>query len=268
MKYSVFFLVLFISFSCTEMKDNSGATSVTGKEVIYSAYGTNLNGYIAYDENMEGPRPGIIVVHEWWGHNDYTRKRAEMLAELGYIALAVDMYGEGKQAHHPDDAGKFAMAVMQNMDTASARFNAAINLLKEQPQTNSEKIAAIGYCFGGGIVLQMALNGADLDGVVSFHGSLPADSISNPEQVKAKLLVCNGADDPFVPQEQKDAFKKAMDDAGISYKFVDYPGAVHAFTNPAADSTGQKFNIPLAYNKEADEKSWQEMKKFFDDLFK
>ena len=270
MKYALIILFIsFISFSCSRMEEEKAdESSVTGKEVTYTAGGTTLKGYLAYNENIEGPRPGIIVVHEWWGHNEYARKRAEMLAELGYTAFAVDMYGDGKQANHPDNAGKFAMAVMQNMEVASERFNAGVRFLKEQPQTNSEKIAAIGYCFGGGIVLHMALAGSDLDGVVSFHGSLPADSVSNPDQVNAKLLVLNGADDPFVPQEQRDAFKKAMDDADVEYNFINYPGAKHSFTNPASDTTGKKFNMPLAYNKEADEKSWAEMKKFFEDLFK
>jgi dienelactone hydrolase len=178
------------------------------------------------------------------------------------------MYGEGKQADHPDDAGKFAMAVMQNMSTAKARFDAGVKLLKEQSQTDSSKVAAIGYCFGGGVVLRMAVAGDNLAGVVSFHGSLPTDSVSNPKQVKAKLLVCNGADDKFVPTEQIDAFKKAMVDAGVNFKFVNYPGAIHSFTNPDADSLGNKFNIPIAYNKQADEGSWADMKKFFKEIFK
>lgn len=257
--------VLFISFSCSNQKKED--PSIITKEVSYSANGTTLKGYLAYDENKEGSRPGVIVVHEWWGHNQYARKRAEMLAELGYTALAVDMYGDGKQANHPDDAGKFAMEIMQNIPTAKARFEAGIKLLKEQPQTDASKIAAIGYCFGGGVVLRMAVAGEDLAGVVSFHGSLPIDSVSNPKQVKVKLLVCNGADDKFVPAEQIDAFKKAMVDAGINFKFVNYPGAIHSFTNPAADSVGKKFNLPLAYNKQADEGSWNDMKEFFKEIF-
>jgi dienelactone hydrolase len=191
-----------------------------------------------------------------------------MLAELGYVALAVDMYGDGKQANHPEDAGKFAMEIMQNMPTAKARFDAGVKLLKEQPQTDAGKIGAIGYCFGGGIVLRMAVSGEDLTGVVCFHGGLPTDSVENPKQVKAKLLVCNGADDKFVPVEQIDAFKKAMVGAGINFKFVNYPGAIHAFTNTAADSLSKKFNLPLAYNKQADEGSWRDMKEFLKEIFR
>lgn len=265
MKYTIITLfILFVSFSCSNQK----GTSVKTEEIDYSSDSTTLKGYIAYDENQEGVRPGVIVVHEWWGHNQYARKRAEMLAELGYVALAIDMYGNGKQANHPDDAMKFVMEIVNNMEAAKARFEAGINLLKKQPQTDSEHIAAIGYCFGGGVVLRMALFGADLDGVVSFHGDLPADSISNPDHVKAKLLVCNGAEDPFNPGDKVVAFEKTMDDAGIKYKLVNYQGAVHSFTNPAADSLGKKFNLPLAYNKEADKKSWAEMQKFFKEIFK
>ena len=263
-KVFLVFLLAIVAFSCSTTENKSIVT----KEVSYTADGTTLKGFLAYDENQEGSRPGVIVVHEWWGHNQYARKRAAMLAELGYIALAIDMYGDGKQANHPDDAGKFAMAVMQNMSTAKARFDAGVKLLKEQPQTDPTKVAAIGFCFGGGVALRMAVAGDDLAGVVSFHGSLPTDSVSNPKQVKAKLLVCNGADDKFVPTEQIDAFKKAMVDAGINFKFVNYPGAVHAFTNPDADSVGKKFNMPLAYNKQADEQSWADMKGFFKEIFK
>ena len=258
--------VLVISFGCSNQKKEG--PSIITKEVSYTADGTTLKGFLAYDENIEGARPGVIVVHEWWGHNSYARKRARMLAELGYAALATDMYGDGKQADHPDNAGKFAMEIMQNMGTAKARFNAGVKFLKEQSQTDASKIAAIGYCFGGGIVLRMAVSGEDLKGVVSFHGGLPTDSVENPKKVKAKLLVCNGADDGFVSDEQIDAFKKAMVDAGINFKFVNYPGAIHAFSNPDADSLGKKFNLPLAYNKQADENSWAEMQMFIKEIFK
>jgi len=271
MKYVIITLfILFISFNCSEQKEkttNEGP-SIKTEEVSYTANGITLKGFLAYDENKKDKKPGVIVVHEWWGNNEYSRERAEMLAELGYVALAIDMYGDGKQADNPDDAGKFATEVMQNMETAKAKFDAGVNFLKAQPQTDSNRIAAIGYCFGGGVVLHMALAGDDLNGVVSFHGGLPADTVNNPKQVKAKLLVCNGADDPFVPKEQVDKFEKAMDDADVDYKLVNYLGAVHAFTNPAVDSVGKKFNIPIAYNKPADEKSWGEMKEFLTEIFK
>jgi dienelactone hydrolase len=253
-----------ISINCAEKKEGP---SVVTKEVIYTADSVTLKGFLAYDENVKGKRPGVIVVHEWWGNNDYSRMRARMLAELGYTALAIDMYGDGKVVDNPNDAGKMTMSVMQNPAGAKARFEAGINFLKEQSQTNPGKIAAIGYCFGGGVVLRMAVSGTDLNGVVSFHGGLPTDSITNPSTVKAKMLVCNGADDTFVPKEQISAFEKAMKDAGLNYEFINYAGSVHAFTNTAADSLGKKFNIPIAYNKTADEKSWEDMKKFLSKLF-
>ena len=229
--------------------------------------GTIMKGFLVYDGSVEGKRPGVIVVHEWWGHNEYARNRARMLAELGYTALAVDMYGDGKQANHPDEAGKFAMEVFQNIEIAKERFNAGLILLKEQPSTDPEHIAAIGYCFGGGVVLHMVRFGADLNGVVSFHGSIQTQSPAKSNEVKAKILVCNGANDSFITAEQIEAFKKEMDDAGVDYKFINYPDALHSFTNPAADSLGKKFSLPLAYNKKADEQSWTDMQEFFKRLF-
>ncbi len=238
---------------------------VMGQEVSYSADGIEMKGYMAYDANKEGKRPGILVVHEWWGHNEYVRKRADMLAEMGYVAIAVDMYGDGKQAGHPEDAGKFATAVFQNFEGATARFSKAIEILKANPQVDADKIAAIGYCFGGGVVLNMARQGMDLDGVVSFHGSLNAVTPIN--DVKAKILVCNGEADPFVKAEQIEAFKKEMDDAKVSYQFINYKDAVHAFTNPDATAMGEKFSLPLAYQEAADKESWEAMKTFFAQIF-
>src|SRR3989337_2992881 len=164
----IFFLL--ISISCSENKEEK--SGLVEQEVEYTVNGTIMKGFLVYDGSVEGKRPGVIVVHEWWGHNEYARNRARMLAELGYTALAVDMYGDGKQANHPDEAGKFAMEVFQNIEIAKERFNAGLILLKEQPSTDPEHIAAIGYCFGGGVVLHMVRFGADLDGVVSFHGSI------------------------------------------------------------------------------------------------
>lgn len=241
--------------------------AVVGEEVDYHSGNTVLKGYIAYDDSIKGKRPGVLVVHEWWGHNEYARHRARMLAGLGYTALAVDMYGNGKQADHPDDAGKFAAAVRNNMPEAEARFRAAMNLLRKHKTVDARHIAAIGYCFGGGIVLEMARRGLDLDGVVSFHGSLGTANPAKKGVVKARVLVLNGADDPFTKPEQINAFKEEMKKAGVDYRFISYPGAKHAFTNPAATELGKRFGLPLAYNAEADKKSWDEMKQFFKDLF-
>jgi len=240
---------------------------VVGKPVEYVSGGTTMKGYLAYDDRLPDKRPGILVVHEWWGHNDYTRRRARMLAELGYVALAVDMYGEGKQAAHPDDAGKFSGEIRKNMDLGRQRFRAARKVLEEQTFTDPGRIGAIGYCFGGSVVLQMARDGMDLAGVASFHGGLSTDAPAKPGEVKAKILVLTGADDKFVPPEQVEAFRQEMRAAGADFRIVSYPGALHGFTNPDADGAAKKFNMPIGYNADADRKSWDEMRKFFKDLF-
>jgi len=241
---------------------------IVGKPVEYTADSVTLKGYIVYDDKLKDKRPGVIVVHEWWGHNEYARKRADMLAELGYVALAVDMYGNGKQADHPNDAGKFSSEVMKNMPVMKARFLAAMDLLKKNEAVDPVRVAAIGYCFGGGVVLAMARDGADLKGVVSFHGSLATSTPAEKGKVKAKVLVCNGADDKFIPAEDIKNFKAEMKAAGVDLKFVNYEGAVHSFTNPGATEAGKKFNIPLAYNEKADKNSWADMQEFFRKILK
>ena len=246
----------------------SAKSNIIGQEVSYSSGSTVMKGYLAYDKNIKGKRPGVLVVHEWWGHNEYARKRARMLAEMGYAALAVDMYGDGKQAMHPDEAGKFSSEVMNNFDTAKARFTAAMDFLKKQHMVDSGEIAAIGYCFGGGVVLNMARQGFDLKGVASFHGSLVPVKPAQPGAVKAKILVLHGGDDKFTTAEQIDAFKKEMKDAGADFQFITYPGAMHSFTNPDADAYAKKFNLPLGYNAEADKKSWEELGTFLGQIFK
>ncbi|MDP3920493.1 MAG: dienelactone hydrolase family protein [Candidatus Omnitrophota bacterium] len=237
-------------------------------DVEYSAGGDiPLRGYLVYDKDLTEPTPGILVVHEWWGQNDYARKRAWMLAELGYTALAIDMYGEGKVATHPKDAGAFAGEAKANMDVAQARFKAALDVLKNYKGTDPDKIAAIGYCFGGGIVLEMARRGMDIAGVVSFHGSLATENPAVPGAVKAKVLVLHGADDKFIPPAQVEAFKKEMEDAGVDYRFISYEGATHSFTNPAADELAREFELDVAYNPQADHESWQALQDFFESLF-
>jgi len=238
------------------------------EEVQYKQDEVTLNGYLTFDDSIEGKRPGVLVVHEWWGHNPYARKRAEMLAELGYVALALDMYGDGKLADHPDTAGQFAGEVGKNLEgIGKDRFLAALDLLKEHELTDSEHIAAIGYCFGGGVVLHMARFGLDLDGVVSFHGSISTQTPAQRGVLKAQILVFNGADDPFVTAEQIAAFKEEMNEAGADYEFINLKGAVHSFTNPSADKFGQKYDMPLAYNEAADKESWAGMQEFFEKIF-
>ena len=245
----------------------SANPKIKEKVVEYSAPGIVMKGYLAYDENIKGKRPGVMVVHEWWGLNDYARKRARMLAELGYTALAVDMYGEGKEAMNPDDATKLSSGVMKNFDGAIARFTAALDYLKQQPTVDPDNIAAIGYCFGGGIVLNMARQGIGLKGVASFHGSLTPVKPAGPGTIKAKILVMNGAADNFITPEQIEAFKEEMKAAHADYQFISYPGALHAFTNPDADMYAKKFDLHIGYNADADRKSWEELKKFLHNIF-
>jgi len=264
------FVTIFVCmiFLATAASLNSAHAKVVGKNIDYTAGGITMKGYLAYDEGIKGKRPGVLVVHEWWGHNEYARKRARMLAELGYTALAVDMYGDGRQAMHPDDAGKFSSEVMKNFDTGKVRFEAAGDFLKKQPTVDPARIGAIGYCFGGAIVLNMARQGADLKAVASFHGNLSAVKPAEAGKIRARIRVYNGADDTFIPTEAIEAFKKEMTDARVDFKFINYPGAVHSFTNPDATELGKKFNLPLVYNEKADKESWADMQKFFEEVFK
>jgi len=267
MKHLLFGLTM-IAMVMAVVGPAAAAPKIEGKPVEYTAGGVTLKGYLAYDENVKDKRPGVLVVHEWWGQNEYVRKRARMLAELGYTALALDMYGEGKMAGHPDEAGKFASEVMKNFPVAKDRFLAALEFLKKQPTVDPDRIAAIGYCFGGGVVLNMARQGVDLKGVASFHGSLAVIKPEQPTPIKAAVRVYNGADDKFSTPEQIDALKKEMADQKVNFKFVNYPGAVHSFTNPESTEIGKKFKMPVAYNKAADKASWDDMKGFLAEIFK
>ncbi len=280
MKYFVLLFCSLLILSCKQNQSEKETTEeekqtetvvekpikVKGEQVNYTSDSLNMKGYVAFNENSEEKRPGIIVVHEWWGHNDYVRQRADMLAELGYVAMAVDMYGDGKLAAHPDDAGKFAMSVMGNIDSATNRFNAALEMLKAHPSVNPNKIAAIGYCFGGSVALTMANAGLDLDAVAAFHSGVQLPVMPS-DKLKAKVLVCNGAEDPFIPAESVENYKKAMDSLKADYKYIAYENATHSFTSKAADSIGKQFNLPLAYQKEADEKSWQELQQLLNRAF-
>lgn len=243
--------------------------AIETKEISYTSEdGITMNGFIAMPAAAEAGAtiPGVLVVHEWWGHNDYARSRAIQLAEMGYAALAVDMYGDGTQAGHPEDAQKFAMSVMGNLESAQARFDKAYETLLETGIVSDSKVAAIGYCFGGSVVLTMANLGKPLVGVVSFHGGLQLPAKPNAD-VTAEYLVLNGAADPFVKEEDITNFKSMMDELEMNYSFINYEGAVHAYTNPGADSLGEKFGLPLAYQAKADSASWAEMQGFLGRLF-
>ena len=210
-----------------------------------------------YNDDAVAKTAGVIVVHEWWGLNQYAKDRARMLADLGYTAIAVDMYGHGKVAEHPNDAKGFMDAAMANPEKVNARFNAAKNILKEQVRVDQTKVYAMGYCFGGAVVLNQARMGNDLAGVASFHGNLSAAVEAKPSDVKARILVAHGGADPFVPADQVTGFVEEMLSLGADFQLLNYPQAKHSFTNPGATTKGEKYNLPLAYDEDADTKSWR-----------
>jgi dienelactone hydrolase len=257
-------LLLMLSLCCL---GSAAQAAVRGEEVSYEADGTTLKGYIAYDDAIRGKRPGVIVVHEWWGQNEYARKRARMLAELGYTALAVDMYGEGLVADNPKDAGELASGISTNLQLEKERFEAGMTFLLNHETVDPDKIAAFGYCFGGGVVLNMARIGEDLKGVASFHGNLGTDHPAKPWRVRAHIVSFSGDADPMIGADKVAEFRKEMDAAGVKYRVVTYPGAKHAFSNPEADELGKKFNLPIAYNAEADKDSWEQAKMFLREVF-
>jgi dienelactone hydrolase len=244
----------------------NAAPSIKTEEVTYSDGATMLKGYIAYDEKQQGKRPAIIVVPEWWGNNDYTRMRARMLAESGYIAIAADFYGDGKIADNPTDAMANAGPFYKEPQLGKSRLEAAVKKLKEYPQTDADKLAAIGYCFGGSMVLNGAKLGMDFKGVVSFHGGL-ATVPATPGATKAKILVCHGGADNFISAAEIKSFKDNLDSVKVPYNFKVYEGATHAFSNPNATATGKKFNMPIEYNEAADKQSWKDMMEFFKTVF-
>ncbi|HEU0112819.1 MAG TPA: dienelactone hydrolase family protein [Flavisolibacter sp.] len=275
-------LVLFITgvFLCTACNNEAGEnkeTAETTKDSVtrdvkeeavdYEWNGTTMKGYVAYDAAKAGKRPIVLIVPEWWGLTDYPRMRAKQLAELGYFAMAVDMYGDGKIAGNPDDALKSAMPFYKDPKEAQNRLEAALAKAKTFPLADTAQTAAIGYCFGGSMVLNAAKLGSPFNGVVSFHGGLegvPADK----NLLKANILVCHGEADNFVPQPQVDAFRKSLDSIGAAYTFKTYPNATHAFTNPEADKKAAEFNMPIKYNAAADSASWNDMKTFFAQIFR
>lgn len=245
-----------------------GGPDVVTREISYRAGDVEAHGFLAWDARLSGPRPGVLVVHEWWGHNEYARSRARQLAALGYTALAVDMYGSGKQADHPSDAGAFASEVMSNMGAARARFEAGMGVLRDHDTTDPEKIAAIGYCFGGSVVLNMARAGVDLDAVASFHGSLRTESPAEPGAVKARVLVCTGADDPMIPPPDVEAFEAEMRNAGVQrFEVIVFRDVVHSFTNPGATKLGEEFGLPLRYDAKADRESWAALERVLSEVF-
>ncbi len=266
MRILLSFLLLFSFAACanSDVPTNGG---VQTQEIDYSSGGTTLKGYLAWDDSVKGKRPGVLVVHEWWGHNEHARERARMLAELGYTALALDMYGDGKTADHPEKAGEYMNAAIKDWEGSKARFNAAKKLLQGHATVDAERIASIGFCFGGTVSLRMAREGTDLDAVVAFHAGLPTGPVESGK-VTAAVLVMNGADDGFLDPKTVATFKEEMAAATADFQYVTLEGAKHSFTNKQADEFSKKFNIPaLEYNQAADEKSWSAMQDHFKRVF-
>jgi dienelactone hydrolase len=240
---------------------------IVTKDIPYEHNGVKLKGYLAYDDAKATPgskAPGVLVVHEWWGLNDYPKQRARQLAELGYVAFALDMYGDGVVATDSKKAQELASPFYSDARLVRDRAVMGLKQLLGQPNVDGDKIAAIGYCFGGTTVLELARSGAPLVAVVSFHGGLKTQKPAEKGQVKARVLVCNGAEDPMTKNADREAFMKEMEDAGVDYAFINYAGAVHGFTNPKADSLG----VPgVAYNQKADERSWRLMQDWLREAF-
>ena len=256
-------LITLLTLALFSLSAHAGGIKI--EEIKYTVAGKEFTGFMAYDKSKK-KRPGVLVIHEWWGHNDYARKRAKMLAKLGYTAFALDMYGSGMLAEHPDDAKKFMNATFSDGNLPK-KFDAAHNILKKHKTVDASKTATIGYCMGGGINMAMARAGKELDGFIVVHGSLGTKTPVKKGVIKGKILVLNGAADPFVPVEQVAGFEKEMKAAGVDYKLVNYKGAKHAFSNPGATENGKKFGLPLAYDRKADKASWKEVKKFLKEIF-
>ncbi len=238
--------------------------AVTTKTITYTDGDVTLKGHLAFDDALGDKRPGVLVVHEWWGLNDYAKKRAQQLASMGYVAFALDMYGEGKVAKHPQDARAFVGQVQSSIKAWQKRALAGLEVLRGHERVDTTRIAAIGYCFGGATVLQLAYAGADLRGVVSFHGSLPVPEGDQAKRIKAKVLICHGAADRFIPDERIKALRVAFDDGDVDWQMLSYGGAAHSFTNPGADAHGIS---GVSYDAKADRRSWGHMKMFFKEIF-
>ncbi len=241
-----------------------GEAKIRVEPLPYSQNQKTFQGVLAWDDSVKGKRPGILVVHEWWGLNEYATNRAKQLAELGYVALAVDMYGEGRVTVHGKEAGEWAKQVTSNIDDWQKRAMNGIHILQADARVDADRLAAIGFCFGGATVMQMVYGGAPVRGVVSFHGSLPLPANTQNMNRSAKVFVAHGGSDPFLSSEHIAKFTGVLDEAGIDWQMSVYGGAQHSFTNPSADQYGMK---GVKYHPEAATRSWAQMKIFFDEIF-
>jgi dienelactone hydrolase len=242
------------------MAAGSTPAAVKTETVEYEYGGTKMRGFVAFDDANTEKKPGVLVVHEWWGLNGYAKARCKQLAELGYVAFAADMYGDGKVVKTQDEARELAMGVRKDAGVWRGRAAAALKALAGRADVDPSKLAATGYCFGGSTALQLAYSGADLKAVVTFHAALPTPTEAEAKAIKPRIAVYNGAADEFVTEKSIAAFRAALDKAGVKYEFVSFPGVVHSFTAPEADKVG---NAMMKYDKAADEKSWAGMKELF-----
>ena len=258
MKYVLIMMAVMLAYT-------SVRAGLRTERIEYKDGDIPLEGYLAYDNAVKGKRPGVIVVHEWWGLNRYVERRTEELAKLGYIAFAIDMYGKGMRADNPQKAGELSSVYTKNRGLMRSRAIAGLEVLRKHPLADPSRIAAIGYCFGGTTALELARSGAPLAGVVSFHGGLDTPNPADARNIKGSVLVLHGADDPFNPREKVEAFQDEMSKANVDWEMNIYGGAQHAFTNPDADKYGIK---GVAYNGKADKRSWEAMKIFFKEIFK
>lgn len=256
-------MIAAVAALCTVGHQQAASAAVKTQEITYKQGATALQGFVAWDDAVKGKRPGVIIVHEWWGHNQHARNQAIRIAQAGYVGFALDMYGKGKVTEHPKDAQSFVAEATKDAKVERARFEAALDQLKKQPQVDAAKIAAIGYCFGGGVVLDMARAGVPLSAVATFHGSLSSKLTAAPG-IKPQILVMTGAEDPMIAKPQVEAFRKEMTDAGAHFEIITYPGAKHSFTNPDSDKAGMP---GLGYNASADKDSWAQLLKLLEGVF-
>ncbi len=239
-------------------------SEIITKDIEYTSGGNIMQGYIAYDNSISGKMPGIVIVHQWKGLGEYEKMRARMLAESGYFAMAVDVYGKGIRPSSPEEASKEAGKYYADRNLLRERITSGLDEMLKQPQVDPTKTAAIGYCFGGSGVIELARSGAGIDGVVSFHGGLKSGGTNDASNIKASMMILHGADDPFISPEDKASFQKEMADAKVDMVFVEYSGSVHSFTDKNAGNDNSK---GAAYNENADKRSWIAMKQFFEEIF-
>lgn len=263
MRMSFFLAALVALFMFT----GPAQAEIVTRNVSYAHDGKTLEGYLVYDDALEGRLPGVVVVHEWWGLNEYARTRAYMLAKLGYVSFAADMYGAGITGDTPDAAKKLSAPFYADPALMRGRVDAALDALKTQTNVDRKKLAVIGFCFGGTAALESARSGADIAAAVSFHGGLSTKAPAQPNTVKARVLTLDGAADEMVSAAERENFATEMKQAGVNVESVNYPNAKHAFTNPAADDVAEKFGLPVGYDADADAQSWDKMKAFLAQTF-